>query len=74
MKTEKYGHKIKEVIPIKIMSINDLLKEYVADIKTKPYVRRIVAETMEESLGKPIIYIQQKFLWTCIKRFGPFLR
>ena len=46
----------------RLTDFNDLLKEYVEDIKTKPYVRRIVSETMEESLGKPVIYIQEKFL------------
>ena len=46
----------------RLTDFNDLLKEYVEDIKKKPYVRRIVAETMEESLGKPVIYIQEKFL------------
>lgn len=46
----------------KLTEFNSLLKEYVADIKTKPYVRKIVAETMEESLGEPVIYIQEKFL------------
>ncbi len=46
----------------KLTEFSSLLKEYVADIKTKPYVRKIVAETMEESLGEPVIYIQEKFL------------
>ena len=46
----------------KLTEFNGLLKEYVADIKNKPYVRKIVAETMEESLGEPVIYIQEKFL------------
>ena len=46
----------------RLTDFNDLLHDYVQDIKTKPYVRRIVAETMEESLGKPVIYIQEKFL------------
>ena len=46
----------------KLTDFNDLLHDYVDDIKTKPYVRKIVAETMEESLGKPVIYIQEKFL------------
>lgn len=46
----------------KLTQFNSLLKEYVSDIKTKPYVRKIVAETMEESLGEPVIYIQEKFL------------
>ena len=46
----------------KLTEFNDLLKEYVEDIKKKPNVRRIVAETMEESLGAPVIYIQEKFL------------
>ena len=46
----------------KLTEFNDLLKEYVQDIKGKPDVRRIVAETMAESLGAPVIYIQEKFL------------
>ena len=46
----------------RLTEFNDLLKEYVQDIKTKPYVRKIVSETMEESLGEPVIYIQAKFL------------
>ena len=46
----------------KLTEFNGLLKEYVEDIKKKPNVRRIVAETMEESLGQPVIYIQAKFL------------
>ena len=46
----------------KLTVFNDLLKEYVDDIKTKKNVRRIVVETMEESLGAPVIYIQEKFL------------
>lgn len=46
----------------KLTEFNSLLKEYVADIKTKRNVRKIVSETMEESLGEPVIYIQEKFL------------
>lgn len=46
----------------KLTEFDELLKEYVEDIKSKPDVRRIVAETMAESLGKPVIYIQEKFL------------
>ena len=46
----------------RLTEFNDLLKEYVEDIRNKPNVRRIVSETMEESLGAPIIYIQGKFL------------
>ncbi len=46
----------------RLTDFNGLLKEYVADIKNKPNVRRIVSETMEESLGQPVIYIQEKFL------------
>ena len=46
----------------KLTEFNDLLKEYVEDIRKKPNVRRVVAETMEESLGAPVIYIQEKFL------------
>ena len=46
----------------RLTAINDLLKEYVEDIKNKADVRKIVSETMEESLGAPVIYIQEKFL------------
>ena len=46
----------------RLTDFNDLLKEYVEDIKKKPNVRRVVSETMEESLGAPVIYIQEKFL------------
>ena len=46
----------------RLTDFNGLLKEYVEDIKKKPNVRRIVSETMEESLGAPVIYIQEKFL------------
>lgn len=46
----------------KLTDFNDLLKEYVEDIKNRADVRKIVAETMEESLGQPVIYIQEKFL------------
>ncbi len=46
----------------RLTDFGDLLREYVEDIKKKPNVRRIVAETMEESLGAPVIYIQAKFL------------
>ncbi len=46
----------------RLTEFNDLLKEYVEDIRKKPNVRKVVAETMEESLGAPVIYIQEKFL------------
>ena len=46
----------------RLTDFNDLLKEYVEDIKNKADVRKIVSETMEESLGAPVIYIQEKFL------------
>lgn len=46
----------------KLTEFNPLLKEYVADIKGKKNIRKIVSETMEESLGEPVIYIQEKFL------------
>ena len=46
----------------RLTAFNDLLKEYVEDIKNKADVRKIVSETMEESLGAPVIYIQEKFL------------
>ena len=51
----------------KLTEFNGLLKEYVEDIKTRKDVRKIVAETMEESLGEPVIYIQEKFLDTYLK-------
>lgn len=46
----------------RLTAFNDLLKEYVEDIKNRADVRKIVSETMEESLGAPVIYIQEKFL------------
>ena len=45
----------------KLTECQGLLKEYVNDISAKPNVRRIVSETMNESLGEPVIYIQEKF-------------
>ena len=46
----------------KLTECNKLLKDYVNDISAKPNVRKIVSETMSESLGEPVIYIQEKFL------------
>ena len=46
----------------KLTDFNDLLGEYVDDIESKPNVRKIVSKTMRESLGQPVIYIQEKFL------------
>ena len=46
----------------KLIDFNDLLEEYVADISQKPNVRKVVSNTMRESLGQPVIYIQEKFL------------
>ena len=46
----------------KLTEFNDLLEEYVADIENKQNVRKIVSKTMKESLGQPVIYIQEKFL------------
>ena len=46
----------------KLTECNDLLKQYVNDISAKPNVRKIISETMSESLGEPVIYIQEKFL------------
>jgi len=46
----------------KLTECNKLLKDYVNDISAKPNVRRIVSETMNESLGEPVIYIQAKFV------------
>lgn len=46
----------------KLTDFQDLLEQYVADIETKDNVRKIVSKTMKESLGQPVIYIQEKFL------------
>ena len=46
----------------KLTEFNDLLEQYVADIENKQNVRKIVSKTMKESLGQPVIYIQEKFL------------
>ena len=46
----------------KLTDFNDLLEKYVVDIETKDNVRKIVSKTMKESLGQPVIYIQEKFL------------
>ncbi len=48
----------------KLTECNDLLEKYVDDIATKPNVRRIVWETMKESLAKPIIYIRKEGIET----------
>lgn len=44
----------------KLTDCQQLLEEYVADLKTQDNVRRIVWETMEESLGEPIIYVRKE--------------
>ena len=46
----------------RLTDFNDLLEQYVADIENKQNVRKIVSKTMKESLGQPVIYIQEKFL------------
>ena len=46
----------------KLTDFNDLLEEYVSDIENKQDVRKIISQTMKESLGQPVIYIQEKFL------------
>ena len=46
----------------KLTDFNDLLEDYVKDIENKDNVRKIVSKTMKESLGQPVIYIQEKFL------------
>ncbi len=46
----------------KLTECQELLEKYVADISTKPNVRRIVWETMKESLAKPIIYVRKEGL------------
>ena len=46
----------------KLTECNDLLERYVDDISRKSNVRRIVWETMKESLGQPIIYVRKEGL------------
>ena len=46
----------------KLTECKDALKAYVEEISKKANVRKIVSETMNESLGEPVIYIQEKFL------------
>lgn len=48
----------------KLTECNDLLEKYVDDISTQPNVRRIVWETMKESLAKPIIYVRKEGIET----------
>ena len=48
----------------KLTECNDLLEEYVNSISGKENVRRIVWETMKESLAKPIIYVRKEGLDT----------
>ncbi len=48
----------------KLTECNDLLGEYVDDIAQKRNVRKIVSETMRESLGKPVIYVRKEGLET----------
>ncbi len=48
----------------KLTECNDLLEKYVDDIASKPNVRRIVWETMKESLAKPIIYVRKEGIET----------
>lgn len=46
----------------KLTECNDILENYVDDIAKKDNVRRIVHETMRESLGKPLIYVRKEGL------------
>ena len=48
----------------RLTDCQDLLEEYVTDISHKDNVRRIVWETMKESLGKPIIYVRKEYVDT----------
>lgn len=45
----------------------DLLKEYVEDISKKDNVRRVVWETMKESLEEPGIYVRKEGIETYLK-------
>ena len=44
----------------KLTECQDVLEKYVEDISHKDNVRRIVWETMKESLGKPLIYVRKE--------------
>ncbi|MBO4218624.1 MAG: class I tRNA ligase family protein [Erysipelotrichaceae bacterium] len=46
----------------RLTDCNDILKEYVDDISRKENVRRVVTETMRESLAEPIIYVRKEGL------------
>ncbi|MBR0137920.1 MAG: class I tRNA ligase family protein, partial [Erysipelotrichaceae bacterium] len=46
----------------RLTDCNDLLERYVDDISKKENVRRVVWETMKESLGTPIIYVRKEGL------------
>ena len=46
----------------KLTDAQQALEDYVADLKGKENVRRVVWETMNESLAKPIIYIRKEGL------------
>ncbi|MDO4500075.1 MAG: class I tRNA ligase family protein [Erysipelotrichaceae bacterium] len=48
----------------KLTECNDVLTEYVDKISKKRNVRRIVSETMRESLAKPIIYVRKEYVET----------
>ncbi|MBQ4252820.1 MAG: class I tRNA ligase family protein, partial [Erysipelotrichaceae bacterium] len=48
----------------KLTECQDVLKDYVDDIAKKENVRRVVVETMRESLGEPIIYVRKEGLET----------
>ncbi len=48
----------------KLTEANDKLVEYVNKISCQPNVRRIVWETMKESLGAPVIYVKKDGLET----------
>jgi len=51
----------------RLTECQDLLKEYVDDIAKKDNVRRIVWETMKESLIPPMIYVRKEGLETYLK-------
>ena len=46
----------------KLTDCFDILDEYVEDISKKKSVRKIVSETMKESLGRPMIYVRKEGL------------
>lgn len=46
----------------RLTDFNKLLEEYIDKIAAQPHIRKIVSETMRESLGQPVIYVRKEGL------------